>query len=302
MIRPKFSDRETQYRPQAGKTLRQALIYFITREFPRLGGPWVIELFVDKLLQVVDSYRWARDRLAPGQTVWPAVAVDESPGYRKSIWATRQVPVVVTVANQDDVAELRLGTRMTQILQRALIRAANDAYAQGGVLTMADLSMLFYRSHTRIAELIRQYEKETGQVVPRRGNVHDMGRTITHKRVICHKAYVEGKPTHLIAQETFHSPEAVDHYLLDLARVYFATVQRGMTPEQTAFAMQRPLSIVKGYVDMIHEFGLDEKRVYERAGVHLEMCNDHIELSSVNATEPDATTQNERREQEPVEG
>ena len=302
MIRPKLSDRETQYRPQAGKTLHQALIHFITREFPRLGGPWVIELFVDKLLQVVDSYRWARDRLAPGQTVWPAVAVDESPGYRKSIWATRQVPVVVTVANQDDVAELRLGTRTTQILQRALIRAANDAYAQGGVLTMADLSMLFYRSHTRIAELIRQYEKETGQVVPRRGNVHDMGRTITHKRVICHKAYVEGKPTHLIAQETFHSPEAVDHYRLDFARVYFATVQRGMTPEQTAFAMQRPLSIVKGYMDMIHEFGLDEKRVYERAGVHLEMCNDRIELSSVNAAEPEATTQNERREQEPVEG
>ena len=126
------------------------------------------------------------------QTVWPAVAVDESPGYRKSIGATRQVPLVVTIANQDDVAELRLGTRMTQILQRALIRAANNAYAQGGVLTMADLSMLSYRSHTRIAELIRQYEKETGQVVPRRGNVHDMRRTITHKRVICHKAYVEG--------------------------------------------------------------------------------------------------------------
>jgi len=302
MIRPKFSDRETQYRPQAGKTLHQALIHFITREFPRLGGPWVIELFVDKLLQVVDSYRWARDRLAPGQTVWPAVAVDESPGYRKSIWATRQVPVVVTIANQDDVAELRLGTPMTQILQRALVRAANDASAQGGVLTMADLSLLFYRSHSRIAELIRQYEKETGQVVPRRGNVHDMGRTITHKRVICHKAYVEGKPTHLIAQETFHSPEAVDHYLLDLARVYFATVQRDMTPEQTAFAMQRPLSIVKGYVDMIHEFGLDEKRVYERAGVHLEMCNDRIELSSVNAAEPEVTIQNERREQEPGEG
>jgi hypothetical protein len=161
--------------------------------------------------------------------------------------------------------------------------------------------MLFYRSHTRIAELIRRYEKETGQVVPRRGNVHDMGRTIPHKRLICQKAYVEGKPTHLIAQETFHSPEAVDHYRLDFARVYFATVQRSMTPEQTAFAMQRPLSIVNGYVDMIHEFGLDEKRIYERAGVHLEMCNDRIELSPVNAAEPD-TTQNERREQEPGEG
>lgn len=31
-IRP--SDRETQYRPQAGKTLQSALRRFITREFP----------------------------------------------------------------------------------------------------------------------------------------------------------------------------------------------------------------------------------------------------------------------------
>ena len=208
MIRPKFSDRETQYRPQAGKTLKQALIHFIAREFPRLGGPWVIELFVDKLLQVVDSYRWARDRLAPGQTVWSAIAVDESPGYRKSTWATRQVPVILTIANQDDIADLRSAAEMNKILQRSLARAANDAYAQGGVLSTADLSVLFHRSHSRIAEIIRDYESETGEVVPRRGNVHDMGRTITHKHLICQKAYVEGKPTHVIAKETFHSPRS----------------------------------------------------------------------------------------------
>ena len=69
MIRPKQHHRELQYRPQAAKTLRQALIGFITREFPRLGGPWVIELFVDKLLELVDAYHIARDRLKPGQTV-----------------------------------------------------------------------------------------------------------------------------------------------------------------------------------------------------------------------------------------
>jgi hypothetical protein len=56
-MKPKQSDRETQYRPQAGKTLRQALRNFITREFPRLGGPWVIDLFVDKLLRFVEQYQ-----------------------------------------------------------------------------------------------------------------------------------------------------------------------------------------------------------------------------------------------------
>ena len=39
---------ELQYRPQAAKTLRHQLMGFIAREFPRLGGPWIIERFVDK--------------------------------------------------------------------------------------------------------------------------------------------------------------------------------------------------------------------------------------------------------------
>jgi len=107
MIGAQDHDRETQYRPQAGKTLRQALIRFITQEFPRLGGPWVIQLFVDKLLTLVDTYRIARERLTPGQTLWPAVAIDERPGYRKAMAYTRQVPVILTIANQDDVAALR---------------------------------------------------------------------------------------------------------------------------------------------------------------------------------------------------
>lgn len=293
MIRPKEHHREAQYRPQAGKTLRRALIRFITREFPRLGGPWVIRLFVDKLLELTDTYRIARDRLTPGQTLWSAVARDERPGYRKSMAYTRQVPVVITLVNQDDVADLRANARRKDVLKRALVRAANDAYAQGGVLTVTDLDMLFHLSHGRVAEIIREYETETGEIVPRRGNVHDIGRTVTHKRIICRKAYLEGKPTHIIARETCHSPEAVDHYVLNLARVHFATVRRGMTAEQTAFATQMPLYLVREFVKLIEEFGLDEQQVYNRADVAFETSDNEGEASA----DGDAS-QNERREQE----
>ncbi len=112
-MKTRQSDRETQYRPQAGKTLREAMRNFIRREFPRLGGPWVIELFVDKLLQLVDRYHIERDKLQPGQTIWPAVAIDEAPGYRKPIYATRQVPVVLTLVNQEDIAAMRQGRPWT---------------------------------------------------------------------------------------------------------------------------------------------------------------------------------------------
>ena len=276
-MKPRQSDRETQYRPQAGKTLREALRNFITREFPRLGGPWVIELFVDKLLQWVDKYQIAQDRLLPGQVLWPAIAIDESPGYHKPTYRMNQVPVVITLANQEDIADLRRGVKWTTILQCALVRAANDAYGQGGVLTGSDLSVLFHHAHTHVAELIRQYELETGQIVPRRGNVHDIGRTVTHKRIICRKAYLEGKTTPVIAQETYHSPEAVDRYILDFARVHFATVQRHMSVEETVFAIQRPRYLVEEYVALIQELGLDEQGVHQRSGVKFERYNERIE-------------------------
>lgn len=297
MIWHQDSYREAQYRPQAAKTLRQTLIRFIQREFPRLGGPWVIELFVDKLLELVDTYRIARDRLKPGQTVWQAVAVDERPGYRKPMTETRQVPVVIAIADQEEVDDLRSRVKRREILQRGLVRAANDSYAQGGVLTVTDLALLFNHSASWISELIRDYETETGEVVPRRGNIHDMGRTVTHKWIICRKAYLEGKLTPTIARETFHSPEAVDNYILGLARVHFATVQQGMTSQEAAFALQQPLYLVEEYVEMIEEFGLDEQKVYDRVDVRMMVQNETVELSLENAG------QIERREQEePIAG
>lgn len=279
-MKPKQSDRETQYRPQAGKTLRAALKHFIAREFPRLGGPWVIDLFVNKVLQLVDQYQIARDKLQPGQVLWPAIAVDESPGYRKATYATRQVPVVLTLVNQEDIADMRHGVKWTAILQRALVRTMKEAYAQGGLLTTGDLSVLFHRSHSWVADLIRQYEVHSGEIVPRRGNLHDMGRTVTHKRIICRQAYLEGQTTLEIAQRTGHSPQAVDNYLLDFARVYYTIVKRGMSVAETAFAIQRPRSLVEEYVKLILDFGLYNQQIKERIGVQLERCRQPISLGS----------------------
>ena len=287
-MKTRQSDRETQYRPQSGKTLREAMRNFIRREFPRLGGPWVIEMFVDKLLQLVERYHIERDKLQPGQTVWPAVALDEAPGYRKAIYATRQVPVVLTLVNQEDITAMREGLPWTDIVQRALVRAMKDAHAQGGLLTTSDLSVLFYHSHSRVAELIRKYETQTGEVVPRRGNLHDMGRTVTHKRIICRKAFLEGKTTDVIARETNHSPQAVDHYLLDFARIYYATVLKGMSVEEATFAIQRPQSLVEEYVKLLVEFGLNNQRLAERIQIQLERCKMSI-------------SENERREQPPAQ-
>lgn len=269
MIRPQKSSHEELYGPQEAKTFRNVLTQFILREFPRLGGPWVVGHFVDKLLALFNEHHLCRDRIQPGQTVWMAVAADETVGYRKPMSETRQVPVVLTLVDPSDITSFRQGTPRHEVRRYAVARAARETYAQGGVLSIVDLSLLFARSRSTISTQIRRYETETQQVVPRRGTVHDMGRTYSHKRIICYKAVVEGKPTHIIAQETFHTPLAVDNYLLDFARVYFAVHQRGLSPEEAAFTLSRSPKLVMTYLDLIEEFGLSKRQITERLPIEL---------------------------------
>jgi hypothetical protein len=274
MIRANKPWQEVVYAPQEAKTFQHVLTEFMLREFPRLGGPWVVGHFVAKLMALLDEHYLLLDRIQPGQTVWMAVAVDETPGYGKLMSNTRQVPVVLTLVNQADITALKEGIGQRQVLRQAIARVAREAYVQGGVLTQVDLGLLFARSRSVISCLISQYEKETQQVVPRRGTVHDMGRAPTHKRIICYKAFVEGKPTHTIARETCHTPFAVDHYLLDFARVYFAVHQRGFSPEEAAFTLGRSLSLVETYLALVEEFGLSARQIVDRVSTALPADNE----------------------------
>jgi hypothetical protein len=158
MMRSNKPWREVVYAPQAAKTFQHVLTEFILREFPRLGGPWVVGHFVDKLMALLEEHYLLRDRIQPGQTVWMAVAIDETPGYGKLMNNTRQVPVVLTLVNQADIAALRKGDGRRRVLRQAIARVAREAYAQGGVLTQVDLELLFARSRTAIGYLISQYE------------------------------------------------------------------------------------------------------------------------------------------------
>lgn len=87
------------------------------------------------------------------------------------------------------------------------------------MLSYADVSLLVHVGLNAISQVVLAEQEATGLPVPCRGTIHDMGRSVTHKAVICYKRLVEKKPTSEVAQETFHSPEEVEHYVQTLRRV-----------------------------------------------------------------------------------
>ena len=79
-----------------------------------------------------------------------------------------------------------------------------------------------------------------------------MGTGLTHKRIICWKRYAEGKSPDLVAQETYHSLEAVDRYLGQFDRVRHCRCQ-GLTPEETAFTLDCSRLLVNEYLAIDQE-------------------------------------------------
>ncbi len=69
-----------------------------------------------------------------------------------------------------------------------------------------------------VSQYVNELYRETGRLLPTRGNVHDLSGAITHKRKII-TLYLEGYLTPEIAQKTDHAKESVDRYIHDCHRV-----------------------------------------------------------------------------------
>lgn len=250
---------QSNYGPPQAKTFASALAYLLAQEFPHLGGPKVRELFVAEITRLVEHYYPPRERLRPGQTLWWAVDKHDQPHDHHTMAETHLVPVVLTLVAPEDLRALAQGTPRPQVSQQVAVRLHREAEAQGGVLAIVDTAILLAYSAPYVSRLIGAYETQTGEVVPRRGTLHDLGPSLTHKAVIARKVLAERKSTRQTAQETNHTPEAVERYLLDLMRCYVCLKRAQQSPEQTAFATGLSLHLVREYAALIDELGLSDQ-------------------------------------------
>ena len=256
------SARQKNYRPQLAKTFKQALLRFVATETPQLGGPKIRQLFVQEVIRLIETHYLRRDRIKPGQMIWYAVGRDQRPGKEhRSMEDTNLVPVVLTVIAPEDIKRLVKEESRKELLAHIVARLHREAFEQGGVLSEIDTSLILCYSRTPISEAILYYEKKYECVLPRRGTVHDMGPTVTHKAAICRKALKEGKQIPDVAWETHHTVESADRYLLDLTRSYICLRRRGMDEAETAFATGLSVSLVKEYAALIDELGLSDEQL-----------------------------------------
>jgi hypothetical protein len=251
----KFPQGSRPYDASDRKTFKNALCHLLHTEFPGVFGPTITRLFADQIDELYDRFHPPVSRFKVGQVLWAAVAVDERPARNKRIEDTRLVPVILDLVTAQDIHETAAKGRRPEIRLKKSIRLCRQAYEQKAVLNLADVSLLLNVHMSTISDDIQKHERETGETVPRRGTVHDLGPSITHKAIICYKRLVEQKPTSQVAEETYHSCGEVEYYVQSFRRIQMCR-DSGMSKEDIARATGHSQSLVQEYLDLMAEFCL----------------------------------------------
>jgi hypothetical protein len=105
-----------------------------------------------------------------------------------------------------------------------------------------------------VSKVLREYEEETGEIVPTRGTVHDLGPSVTHKAEVLRRWLRHQSPVR-IAQETKHSQASVDRYIADYQRVRLL-VQK-IPVEKLPALTSLSESVVEEYVELIKQYEPD---------------------------------------------
>lgn len=238
-----------KYSSAHDRFLKPAIVNFFEREFCGMFGPVVRENIAAALIDLFNSLCPESSRLKPGQIIWNAL----DKRTRGDSENRKYKPVILSLVTDDEVTMFGNDVPVLTIRKKVMDRMIREAYQQGGVLSTRDLSLLLVfngsgLSHQRIA-----YEKEHQTILPHAGVIHDMGTTLTHKRIIIYKHVVEKKDPTVVARETNHSQPAVDKYLKDFNRVK-TLVNNNKDIEFIHHTTNIARPVVKQYLQIINDY------------------------------------------------
>ena len=173
--------------------------------------------------------------------------------YGKSIKNTKLTNVVLDLVQERDPLDRANGKRLREMKKEAVARLYNQAFEQNGCLTNAETSILLKISPSTVGKYIKEYELENKTVIPRRGTIHDIGPSLTHKKIIIHKLFIERKTVQQTSRETFHSLEAIQRYISCFKQVLLCK-KKDFSTEETAYALGRSIRLIKEYENIIEEY------------------------------------------------
>jgi len=200
------------------KSVRDSIIGSIARDFNLT--PLLAEAYFSQIKEYFLEH--TQIDLTSGQMHYLAVNENEPAG--KPIALCKKTSIKVTLHKPDEDLNVYNKSGLHGLRHHKILRIANEAIDQGGVLSCEDLAFILTSSVVTIKRDM-SYMRKKGVVLPTRGWRHEMGRGQTHKTQIL-DLYLSGYQFSDIERRTKHSETAVKRYIQDFARVVLLHTKR----------------------------------------------------------------------------
>ncbi len=243
------SDASHHYKSAHKRFLKPAIERFFEIELPKLFGPTLRPILAEKLLEIFYANNIDTKTLKSGQMLWNAI----DKNTRADASNMKIVPVTLSLVTDDDITNLENEISIKKHRQNVIARITKEAYEQGALLSMRDISLFLAALPPTISKARINYEKENNVSLPHTGNLHDMGTCLTHKYQIVYKYVIEKKDPKTIASETNHSAKAVDRYLHDYNRVK-TLYDDGKDTQYIKTVTGIAVHVSKQYIEMIEQY------------------------------------------------
>ena len=211
-------------------------------------SPFEAEAIRDTVHQVYAPLLEASDSLKPGQLRLSVIDAGVAPNVALSQAQQRLVTLTVDGGEEDRQVRQRAG--VIAVRQHRLVRVCEEAFQQGGLLTLEGVADLFNCAvRTLVTDLAALRAQGVG--VPLRSTVKDMGRALTHRRQIVAR-WLRGEEYSEIAHASYHSLRSVASYVEKFKRCA-ALLGAGFDLDSVALIARLSPGLARSYQELLTE-------------------------------------------------
>ena len=243
------------------RSFENALMRLLLSEYGLAGGRRIAMLLVEDVQKLIAEFYPDLGDAASGALIWTCTA-DEGKKAEAGKPAeeyrtiTVKLPLVTGEELQSWVGRQPRSQKRSQKApdrERAQVaRLVKTAAEQGGLLTIAEVSVMINRSYALVSRYVKEWYEQTGELLPLKGYRMDQGASPTHKGEVV-RLYEQGKEPPDIAHETGHSLKSVERYLKDYQRVLMLLRDRKKV-EEISILIGRGRTVVLQYIQIAQEY------------------------------------------------
>lgn len=236
------------------RSFETALMRLLLTEYGLQGGRRIAMLLVEDVKKLIEEFYPSSQQTASGTLIWTCTADEGKKAEAgKPTEEYKSITIKLPLVTQEEVrSRTDHKEEHHQREKRQVARLLKTAAGQGGLLTLAELSVIVNRSYQTVERYVQEWHKETGELLPLKGYRMDQGASPTHKGEIV-RLFEQGKHPPDIAYETSHNLKSVERYLKDYERVKML-LKDGKDAAEISALIGRGKHVVLEYIQIARAF------------------------------------------------